>query len=424
MKFIDLFAGMGGLRMGFELACKDVGLHATCVFSSEIKKHAVDTYRANFGTTPHGDITSIPSEQIPDFDYLLAGFPCQAFSTAGKRDGFDDTRGTLFFEIERILRDKRPQGFLLENVEGLVDHPKKKPDAETGETLSIILSSLKRLGYKTTWKVLDSKNFGTPQKRRRIFIVGDLDKKTTLEQLPHTHCTLQRFLQSGIKTHQSPFKKTLLRHFSAHELIGKSIKDKRGGCNNIHSWDLELKGAISHSQKELMNQLLKQRRQKKWAKQIGITWMDGMPLTLKQISTFSKLNIHQLETDLKDLESKGYLKLEHPRELYTHPNGRKKRRPDPTKPMGYNIVTGKLSFELNCVLDPNSTINTIVATEANRLGVIDGNEVRSLTTVEYLRIFGFPDSYKHPVSDRQFYDLIGNTVTIPVVREVSKRLLS
>lgn len=409
--------------MGFELACKDLGVSATCVFSSEIKKHAVDTYRANFDCTPHGDITSIQSELIPDFDYLLAGFPCQAFSTAGKRDGFCDTRGTLFFEIERILRDKRPQGFLLENVEGLVEHPKKNPNSDKGETLSIILNSLERLGYKTTWKVLDSKHFGTPQKRRRVFIVGDLNIKHDLEQLPQSQCTLRKFLQNGIKTHQSTFKKSLLKHYTADELKGKSIKDKRGGSNNIHSWDLELKGSVTPTQKELLNELLKQRRQKKWANQIGITWMDGMPLTLEQIASFSSLSKHQLETELEDLESKGYIKLEHPRELRTLPNGRKQRQPDDSKPMGYNIVTGKLSFEFNCILDPDSTINTIVATEANRLGVIDGNEIRSLTTIECLRIFGFPDNYKVPVTDRQFYDLIGNTVTIPVVREVSKRLL-
>src|SRR5690625_3033926 len=121
IKFIDLFAGMGGLRLGFEQAFNKLGFETSCVLTSEIKTHAIEALEHNFN---HGmlvgDITKVESEDIPNFDFLLAGFPCQAFSTAGKGLGFLDTRGTLFFEVERILRDKKPYGFILENVEGLI----------------------------------------------------------------------------------------------------------------------------------------------------------------------------------------------------------------------------------------------------------------------------------------------------------------
>ena len=132
LKFIDLFCGIGGLRLGFENACSDLNIDRTCVFSSEIKPSAIKVYRKNFNShRVHGDITKIDSNKIPSFDILLAGFPCQSFSSAGTRNGLSDERGILFYEIERILKDKKPTGFLLENVSNLVKH-------EGGETWRII----------------------------------------------------------------------------------------------------------------------------------------------------------------------------------------------------------------------------------------------------------------------------------------------
>lgn len=158
--FIDLFAGIGGIRLGFE----SVGGH--CVFSSEFDEDACKTYEANFGEHPSGDITKIDANDIPDFDILLAGFPCQAFSIIGKKEGFNnETCGTLFFEIERILRAKRPKAFMLENVRNLTAHDK-------GNTFRIIRSHLEALGYTVYAKVLNALDYGVPQKRERIIIVG------------------------------------------------------------------------------------------------------------------------------------------------------------------------------------------------------------------------------------------------------------
>jgi DNA (cytosine-5)-methyltransferase 1 len=186
MEFIELFAGIGGFRYGLE-SCnnrhKATGegkdLHRqkpnpakdttqrtfTCVYSNEWNKYAASIYRRHYGEIDTRDITTVPSGDLPAFDLLTAGFPCQAFSVAGKRGGFDDTRGTLFFEVARILRDKRPRYFLLENVKGLLSH-------DSGKTFHTILGVLTDLGYRVEWMVLNSVHFGVPQNRERVFIVG------------------------------------------------------------------------------------------------------------------------------------------------------------------------------------------------------------------------------------------------------------
>lgn len=162
-RFIDLFAGIGGIRLAFEAQ------GGRCVFSSEFDEDACKTYEANFGEHPAGDITKINARDIPDFDILLAGFPCQAFSIIGKKEGFaNETCGTLFFEIERILKEKKPKAFLLENVKNLTAH-------DGGNTFKTIMRHLEAIGYNVYAKVLNALDYGVPQKRERIIIVGFLE---------------------------------------------------------------------------------------------------------------------------------------------------------------------------------------------------------------------------------------------------------
>lgn len=168
--FIDLFAGIGGFRYSFEKSgCK-------CVFSSEIDEACQNVYEKNYGDKPAGDITKIEASEIPDFDILCAGFPCQPFSICGKKMGFEDTRGTLFFEICRIIKEKQPKVVLLENVKHLTKH-------DEGRTFKTIIATLEELGYNVSYEVLNSKDFGVPQSRERIIIVGTQEGYFDFEDL-------------------------------------------------------------------------------------------------------------------------------------------------------------------------------------------------------------------------------------------------
>lgn len=167
IRYIDLFCGIGGFRYASQAAFDKLGIKGECVFSSDIDKYAQDSYEANFGERPSGDITKIEASEIPDFDILFGGFPCQAFSICGLQKGFaDNTRGTLFFDIARIIKEKQPQAFVLENVKNLASH-------DNGKTLKTILEVLRdELGYHVDYKLLNALDFGLPQKRERIIIIG------------------------------------------------------------------------------------------------------------------------------------------------------------------------------------------------------------------------------------------------------------
>jgi len=165
VKFIDLFCGIGGFRQAMDEACRENDLILDCVFSSDIDLACQFTYEENFGDRPFGDITKIDEEDIPDHDILFAGFPCQPFSIIGQRQGFNDIRGTLFFDIARILKHKRPTAFVLENVKQLVGHDK-------GKTLKTIIKTLQELGYYVQYAILNALDYGLPQKRERVIIVG------------------------------------------------------------------------------------------------------------------------------------------------------------------------------------------------------------------------------------------------------------
>jgi len=165
IKFIDLFCGIGGFRQAMDEACRENDLIPNCVFSSDIDTFCQDSYEANFGHRPAGDITKVDEKDIPDHDILFAGFPCQPFSIIGQMQGFNDIRGTLFFDIARIIKHKRPKAFVLENVKQLVGH-------NEGKTLKTIIKTLQGLGYHVQYAVLNALDYGLPQKRERVIIVG------------------------------------------------------------------------------------------------------------------------------------------------------------------------------------------------------------------------------------------------------------
>lgn len=224
--FIDLFAGIGGIRLGFE----SVGGY--CVFSSEFDEDACKTYKANFGEHPAGDITKIEAKDIPDFDILLGGFPCQAFSIIGKKEGFaNETCGTLFFDIERILKEKMPPAFMLENVRNLTAH-------DGGNTFRIIRTHLEALGYKVYTKVLNALDYGVPQKRERIIIVGFLndvdfvfpepvpdENRQTLNDILETNVDRKYYVSDTIRTSRLERikDKNYPKPYISHENIAGSI---------------------------------------------------------------------------------------------------------------------------------------------------------------------------------------------------------
>jgi len=175
MKYISLFAGIGG----FDLALNRLGHE--CVYANDFDKYAAQIYKKHFREIDVRDITTVPTNEIPEHDLFVGGFPCQAFSIAGKRGGFTDTRGTLFFEIARILETKKPRRFLLENVKGLLSH-------DNGNTFKTIIATLDELGYDIQWQVLNSKNFGVPQNRERVFIIGHLRGTPRPEVFPIRQC--------------------------------------------------------------------------------------------------------------------------------------------------------------------------------------------------------------------------------------------
>lgn len=165
LKFIDLFCGIGGFRVAMDQACVENNIEPECVFSSDIDTYCQDSYENNFGHRPFGDITKIDPKDIPDHDILYGGFPCQPFSIIGQMKGFEDTRGTLFYNIASILKEKKPKAFILENVKQLVGH-------NGGETLKVIIKTLEELGYTVRFTVLNALDYGLPQKRERVVIVG------------------------------------------------------------------------------------------------------------------------------------------------------------------------------------------------------------------------------------------------------------
>jgi DNA (cytosine-5)-methyltransferase 1 len=221
--FADMFCGIGG----FHLAATSIGMK--CVFASDIDEEARRTYQHNFGIEPYGDICDLRPQDIPDHDLFCAGFPCQPFSIIGNRQGFDDIRGTLFFEIVRILKAKRPRAFLLENVKQLVTNDK-------GKTLERIIAALREIGYTVDWKVLNALDYGLPQKRERVLIAGTVDKfDEFIWGEPHTE---RKTLENILEPNPDP------KHFVS-ERIKKSRRKAHTSEHNPGIWHENKGGNVS-----------------------------------------------------------------------------------------------------------------------------------------------------------------------------------
>lgn len=405
IKLIDLFAGVGGIRLGALSALENHGIKSQCVLSSEIDEKACETYQLNFQEYPRGDIKNIV--EIEPFDFLLAGFPCQPFSYAGKRRGFGDTRGTLFFEVERILQLYQPKAFLLENVRGLYTH-------DSGRTFETIINKLHELGYGTYDLLLNSSNFGVPQNRVRLYILGikgSTPKMTLSTNLgaidSHRYkkdaaefrkkckmSTVGQILEENIpeKYYCSQEFIDQLRSVVGDDLSklhGYRLIDYRGG-QSLHSWELGKKGKCSKAEIEFMNLLIQNRR-----KPIFGTQQDGKKLTIEQIKTFYTAD--DILKVISSLKKKGYLKEE---------NGK------------FNPVCGNMSFEVFKFLDPNSISITLTSSDSNRLGVVQNNRPRRITPRECARLQGFPDSFIVHPTDTFAYKQFGNSVSVPVIEAV------
>lgn len=243
IKFIDLFCGIGGFRFAAEQAFQKYSIKPNCVFSSDIDKYARESYFANFGEYPAGNITNIDENDIPNHDVIFAGFPCQPFSIIGQKKGFEDTRGTLFFDIARILAAKKPKAFILENVKMLVGHDK-------GRTLKTILRVLRELGYFVDYRVLNALDYGLPQKRERVIIIGyykhilfnwpqSYTKRLSLEDVLEKEVDKKYYVSERIK------EKRLNAHKSKYKV---SIwHENKAGHISSYDYSCALRAGASHN---------------------------------------------------------------------------------------------------------------------------------------------------------------------------------
>ncbi|OKH36385.1 DNA (cytosine-5-)-methyltransferase [[Phormidium ambiguum] IAM M-71] len=412
IRFIDLFSGIGGMRLAFEYAANSLNYQTKCLLSSEINPDAQLVYQKNFDRQPQGDIRLI--KELPEHDFLLAGFPCQSFSYAGKKEGFGDTRGTLFFEIMRLIDTSKPKAFIFENVRGLYSHDK-------GRTLETIKHEITKRGYSFNAFLLNSSNFNLPQNRVRIYILGilnaspkfslisDLGAKDShsynYEQLSLFYANRKNVTVADIlednpdpKYDCSPKFINALKVFTKgdlNQLHGVRLIDYRGG-NSIHSWEMGLRGECSQDEIELMNRFILKRRNREFGNH-----QDGKLLTKEQIASF--FSHPQLDEILESLVNKKYLKLVDSK---------------------YKPVAGNFSFEVYKFLDPAKISVTLVASDANRLGVYHNNRVRRITPREAARLQGFSDSFiLNPNDDKAYYQL-GNSVSINVVKAVAEEVIT
>jgi DNA (cytosine-5)-methyltransferase 1 len=362
MRFIELFAGIGGFRLGLEKAGHQ------CVWSNEIEDKARRIYEYNFKEKPDPrDIRTIQPDEIPQADLLVGGFPCATFSVAGRRTGFgtEDTRGTLFFEICRILAGKRIPYFFLENVKGLLNH-------DGGRTFAVILSSLDELGYDCQWECINSKNFGVPQNRERVFIIGHLRGRTPPKVFPLGRC----FAENGGQNQETQGQGERIRSSYLPTLDGHYYKG--GGTRAVIDEGNESNGFVRATQ---------------WRRtHFRDIKGDYAPTLTANMGTGGN-NVPYIGTEVRAVLT--------PDRKEKRQNGRR-------------------------IKDHNEVAFTVTAQD--RHGVMVGSSLRKLTPLECERLQSLPDNWTKwysdgsLVGDSQRYERCGRAVTVNVIYEIAKRL--
>ena len=402
IRFIDIFAGVGGFHLGLTQAEGFRG-----VWANEWDKYAASVYRYRFPDTPLStdDVRVINPDTLPDFDLLCAGFPCQAFSVAGKRGGFEDTRGTLFFEIARIARVKRPRLLLLENVKGLLNH-------DGGRTFTVILSALDELGYHVEWQVLNSKHHGVPQNRERVFIIGYLDERPARTVFPIGEVSGDAAQPQG---------------------------EAQGEGSRIRNDDSGLAGALRVGGSGLEDNLIAGTLSHRYGKdgsenliQVQPVLTPERPEKRQNGRRFKSQGEHRFTLTGQDIHGV----MIH--NVYGGFNEGIRVFEDTSPTIRTPKGGGHLPYVANSI-DTSGYLRQMGRHEIGKHGLTD-YRIRRLTPIECERLQGFPDDWteygtfpdkNHPtltlktrISDSQRYKMMGNAVTVNVVRFLGERLLA
>lgn len=437
LKVFSTFTGIGGFEIGIHHAAMNVlgeGVkHIDMVGYSEIDKYAVSVFDHHFkGVQNYGDITKIDAESLPDFDCLVGGFPCQAFSIAGKRAGFDDTRGTLFFDLARILRAKRPRLFVFENVKGLLNH-------DGGRTFRVIVATIDELGYDCQWQVLNSKDFGVPQNRERIVIVGHLRGTARPKVFPITGTNPANISQVNNPTHSR-------NRIYSPDGISPAPSTMQGGGRQPNI----ITGTPSYGDGK--------KRTVKYA-------VSDIAPTIR--ASHYKNGDNNPRVFIPEATKKGYAEAEIGDSINLAQPNSKTRRGRVGKAIANTLDTGMHQYTVQPVITPdriNKSQNgrrikddgepAFTVTATDRHGVMlsktvraggrgsphgskqnwdsyeVGGVIRRLTPLECERLQAFPDNWTKiavgggEISDTQRYKMCGNAVTTNVVQAVFERILS